>query len=206
MRQVGVGFRLHTGWAAAVAFSPSPSAGEVVDRRRIALVANTDHDSVFVYHAAAERDADEASRWVTKAREVAKDFAVRAVGQMVADLKAAGFGVRSVGLPSASRRAAQPLEAILRAHTLIHAAEGELFQGALAAACDTHGLRVVEVLPKELYERAARVSGLRTDRLKRWLTELGRVWGPPWTADQKEAALAALIACHVRWTSGGTPS
>jgi len=55
-------------------------------------------------------------------------------------------------------------------------------------------LPVVAVLVKDRYPRAARVTGLRVDRLKALVGELGRPLGPPWTLDQKEAALLALIA------------
>ena len=35
---------------------------------------------------------------------------------------------------------------------------------------------------------------MRLDKVKSLLHELGRPLGPPWALDQKEAALAALIA------------
>ena len=43
-------------------------------------------------------------------------------------------------------------------------------------------------------ESAARASGIRAEPLKRRIAELGRTLGPPWTVDQKEATLAALVA------------
>ena len=52
-----LGFRVHTGWAAAVVLAGPSTAPRVIDRRRFNLVEETDHDSVFVYHAAAEVDA-----------------------------------------------------------------------------------------------------------------------------------------------------
>ena len=189
-----LGFRVHTGWATAVALTASGPAPQVVDRRRLALVEKTDHDSVFVYHAAAELDVVAADAYVATARNIAGSSAEREIGQLLSDLAAAGYTVCSAGLPLSAGRALPSLGDILRSHTLLHAAEGELFRRALAAACATHGLRVTGVPPKELYQQAARVSGLRLDRMRRRITELGGGIGPPWGVDQKEAALAALIA------------
>jgi hypothetical protein len=194
MVEAALGLRLHTGWAAAVVLVGSAATLRVVDRRRLSLVEKTDHDAVFVYHAASELDAVAAERQVAKAREVAKASALREVGQLVSDLAALNYVVRAVGVPSGGNRPLPALVDILRSHPLLHAAEGEMFRGALAEACAQHGLPVTAVPAKELHQRAAHACGLHVDAMKRRVSELGRAVGPPWAADQKEAALAALIA------------
>ena len=194
MIDAALGLRVHTGWAAAVVLVGSAATLRVVDRRRLNLVEKTDHDAVFVYHAAAELDAVAAEQHVAKARDVANASALRDVGHLLSDLAALEYMVRAVGLPSGGNRLLPAFGDILRSHPLLHAAEGEMFRGALAKACAEHGLPVIAVRAKELHQQAARACGLRVDAMKRRVSELGHAVGPPWAADQKEAALAALIA------------
>ncbi len=194
MTDAVLGFRVHTGWAAAVALAGPLSTPRVIERRRFTLVDETDHDSVFVYHAAAERTGGAVERHISAARRVAQANAHRELAQLLSDLKASGYSVWAVGPPRGSGRPLPSLGDILRSHPVIHMAEAELFRSALAEACDRHGLAVAGVTSKELLQQAARVNGLRAQSLKRRLDDLGRALGPPWTIDQKEAALAALVA------------
>ncbi|MGO9829778.1 MAG: hypothetical protein ACLPJH_06520 [Myxococcaceae bacterium] len=189
-----LGFRVHTGWAAAVALAGPASSPRLVERRHLSLVDKTDHDSVFVYHAAAELTGQAVERHISAARRIAQANAHREMAQLLSDLKASGYSVRAVGLPRGSGRPLPSLGDILRSHPVIHTAEAELFRSALAEACGRHGLAVTGVASKELLQEAARVNGLRAQSLKRRLDELGRALGPPWAIDQKEAALAALVA------------
>lgn len=189
-----LGFHLHTGWAAAVALTGWASVPRVVDRRRFTLVESPAHDARFAYHAAAELEPEAAARHVATVQEVARRRARIELKQLLSDLEAAGYSLRAVGLPQAKGAALRALSDVLRSHTLIHTAEGELFRAALLEACETQGLQVIGVPSKERYAEAARATGLGPDTLKSLVAELGRPLGPPWTRDQKEAALAALIA------------
>lgn len=186
-----VGLRLHTGWAVAVALA---STLRVVDRRRLTLVEETDHDAVFVYHAAAELSGAAAERLVTKALGIAQACAVNEMTRLVSDLAASGHFVTAVGLPRGPQRPLPPFGDILHSHPLIHAAEGELFRSALLDACSKLGLTVVGVASKELLPQAAQATGLRPAELKRRIDGLERTLGAPWAKDQKEAALASLVA------------
>ncbi len=201
-----LGFRVHTGWAAAVVLAGPSTAPRVIDRRRFNLVEETDHDSVFVYHAAAEVDAAAAKRLLAAAREVARRCALRDMTQLLADLAADGYALRAVGLPGGAGRALPAVGDILRSHSLIHMAEGALFRQALANACGRGAVPVIEIASKELVERAGRASGLGPDAVKRTVAELGRALGPPWAADQKEASLAALVAAATHHTASGRTS
>ncbi len=186
-----VGFRLHTGWAVAVALA---SKLRVVDRRRLTLVEETDHDAVFVYHAAAELGAEAAEHHVTKALGIAQARAVNEMTQLVSDLAASRHFISALGLPRRLQRPLPSFSDILHSHPLIHAAEGELFRSALLDACTKLGLTVVGVASKELLPQAAQATGLRPAELKRRIEGLGRTLGAPWAKDQKEAALASLVA------------
>jgi hypothetical protein len=194
MSDAALGFRVHTGWAAVVAVCGSAARPTVVHRRRLALTEKTDHDSVFVYHAAAELGAVEAERYVETARRVARATAHAALGTLLGELHAAGHQVVGAVVPKGTCRVLPGLADILRAHTLLHAAEGMLFQQALVEASEAHGLSVTRVEAKTLPASAARAGGTRAETLERRLLELGKALGPPWTVDQKQATLAALVA------------
>ena len=140
-----LGFRLHTGWAAAVAVVGWASALRVVDRRRFTLVESAEHDAKFAYHAAAELDAAAAAQHVGTVQDVARRRAHLELSQLLSELEVAGFSVRAVGLPPPKSISVATLSDILRSHAVIHAAEGELFRAALADACARHGLQVVGV-------------------------------------------------------------
>jgi hypothetical protein len=189
-----LGFRVHTGWAAVVAVCGSAARPTVVDRRRLVLTEKTDHDSVFVYHAAAELDVAKADRYVETGRRVAQATAHAALGTLLGELRAAGHEVVRAGVPTGPSRPLPALAAILRAHTLLHAAECVLFHEALVEACEAHRLSVTRVDAKTLAASAARAGGLRAEALQRRLADLGKALGPPWTVDEKQATLAALLA------------
>jgi hypothetical protein len=189
-----LGLRLHTGWAAAVTLTGWTSTPRVVDRRHFALVESPEHDAKFVYHAAAELDGAAAARVVAAALDAARRRAHLELEQLLSELSGAGYSVSAVGLPPPKSIPPARLSDILRSHALIHSAEGELFRAAMLDACETEKLHVVGVSSKEGYQRAARAMGVRLDKVKTLLSELGRPLGPPWALAQKEAALAALLA------------
>jgi hypothetical protein len=194
MSDAAVGFSVHTVWAASVTLVDWVSAPRVVDRRRLTLVETSEHDARFVYHAAAELDALAGAAVVAKAQNVARTQALQALTKLLEDLSAAGHSVSAVGLPVARSGEPTSLDDLLRSHPRIHAAEGELFCGALVDAALSRGLRVVPVPAKKRLEEAARATGWRVECVRTSVGRLGRALGPPWALAQKEAALAALIA------------
>ncbi|HMK72139.1 MAG TPA: hypothetical protein VK454_02305 [Myxococcaceae bacterium] len=194
MATAAVGFRPHTGWSAAVVLSGSPASPRLVDRRRVELTESRDHDSVFVFHAAAQGDPRAAAARVRAATEEAEARAIRALAQLKADVAAAGHQLVAGGLIVGALRTLPPLADLLRSHALIHSAEGELYRQVLATAGDAQGLALQLLPARELEERAAQTLGLRPALLARQLAELGKTLGPPWGKDQKDAALAAWLA------------
>jgi len=79
------------------------------------------------------------------------------------------------------------VDEILAVHFRMHKAEGVLFRDVLLQAAADCGLRPVPVPEKQ--------SGVDR-RLQHTIATLGRSAGPPWGKDQKDAALAALIALN----------
>ena len=96
-----------------------------------------------------------------------------------------GSGTAAVPLP--------PLSKIFASHALIHAAEGEFFREAFSNACESLGLSVTGFRERNLDECVQTTFGKAATRMWQQISTLGRSLGPPWTKDQKTAALAALV-------------
>jgi hypothetical protein len=109
-------------------------------------------------------------------------------------LASRGREVVAAGIVVGNRPPAASLDAILRSHSLIHAAEGELFRGAIRGASEALGIRVTEVRAGDLHPRAAEALGISAGRVPEHLSRIGRAAGRPWAKDQKDSCLAALIA------------
>ena len=76
----------------------------------------------------------------------------------------------------------------------MHRAEGVLFRDALVRAAEECGLRPISVPENQLMRYAESELGVRAADLLRKFTTLGKSAGPPWAKDQKDAAVAAMIA------------
>jgi hypothetical protein len=76
----------------------------------------------------------------------------------------------------------------------MHKAEGVLFREALAQAAIENKVRLVRVPEKELSEFALKSLGRTADKLEAKIAELGKSVGAPWGRDQKDSAMAAMIA------------
>ncbi|HEX4536032.1 MAG TPA: hypothetical protein VH140_03705 [Candidatus Acidoferrum sp.] len=188
-----LGFRAHSGWAAAVALGGPLRSPEVIDRRRITLVEPGSPGGVQPYHAARTMD-------LPKAEEFIKDVIVaidRRALVAVRDLAVAISNNQQVtccGIVVASGRALPSLESTLRSHAMVHTAEGELYRSAIAKAAKDLNLQCVRVPERDLYKFAAKQLRIPEPKLKVHITEMGRSHGAPWSADEKSATLVAWLA------------
>jgi hypothetical protein len=189
--QGALGFSLHTGWAAVVAIIRGGDGIEAVFRRRMDLMPVPNSDSRFVYHRAAEVSLEEAAVLVQEARAVIREAARRAIREMLASAK---LEIRAAGVPAAMKTQPKDLSKILASHALIHAAEGQLFRDAVLEGCRSNGVAAVCMGTRELWPKAAEVSGIEEVRLRGIVDAMGKTIGPPWTADQKIATAAGLVA------------
>jgi hypothetical protein len=188
-----LGFSARTGWAAAVAVELDRGGVPVlVDRRVVELIDGSVPRQV--YHAVSGFPLDRAAGMIRRSEEVAVELAGAAVGGMVAGLASRGQVAVAAGIPVGGSRIPAELETVLGSHTLLHAAEGDLFCQALMAAAEEHGLGVYAVPAGDLVPAAERALRLSAEALRRALTELGRPLGPPWRKDEKHATLAAWVA------------
>jgi hypothetical protein len=83
------------------------------------------------------------------------------------------------------------LSSILASHALIHAADGDHFRNALFAAAQQCRLPVCRIPAKVLEAHAGKCLRLPINQIVEAVKNLGLGKGPPWGADQKQAALLA---------------
>jgi hypothetical protein len=178
-----------------VAVSGPPGSAAIVDRRRLEMMPGNDPESPrFVYHAARKLPLEPAGRLVRESAELSLARAKAAVQAAVEALATREHEVVAGGIVVGNRPLAAPLEAVLESHSLIHAAEGELFRGAIRNALQALGIPVADVRARDLLSRAAAILGVPAGRVAQHLERIGRMAGKPWAKDQKDACLAAVIA------------
>jgi hypothetical protein len=78
----------------------------------------------------------------------------------------------------------------------MHKAEGELFREVLVAGARSCGIPLTTLPCKTPLDAAASLLAMTRSQLDAHLAALGKAAGPPWGADQKEAAAAALVVLH----------
>jgi hypothetical protein len=189
--EAALGFRAHSGWAALVAVAGPVTEPVVLLRRRVLLSKEMPRQP---FHAAEDRPFAAAEVSIRGAIEEATALAERAVQEAIAEVRALGHEPSAAGLLLASGRALPGLREVLASHALIHAAEGELFRDVLRKASLASGLRLVEVRERDLDERTAQCLRQTASALASRLAQWGKALGPPWTQDQKRAALVAWLA------------
>jgi len=113
-------------------------------------------------------------------------------------LRAHHYNLVAAVILLSSGRPLPALEKILAAHPMIHTAEGQFFRQAFRDACASLKIPVTGIRERDLDEHTK--SALRGDGglLKKKIAGMGKTLGPPWTTDQKAAALAAMIALAAR--------
>jgi hypothetical protein len=192
--RVGFGFKTHSGWAALVVLSQDGEELTVVDRRRVELVEEP--WAKQPYHAAEELECEAARDLVQRGVEMVQRAAL---SEMKAAINRERDHKNEVTGCSVLVGAPMPdwdTDEILAVHFRMHKAEGALFQNALVRAAEKCKLRTFPVLENELLHEASNRLGTLADLLVKQIAGLGKSVGAPWGKDQKNAALAALMALH----------
>jgi hypothetical protein len=196
---VALGWKAHSGWAALVVLGTGRDGLELVERRRVELVAETAaHWAKQPYHAAEGLDAEDARDVVARGVASARQRAAQEMRAALARAESARLHVVGCAVLIGTGMPDWSTDEILAVHFRMHKAEGELFRDALARAAEACNVHLVAIPEKQLEAHAAKALGLSQDRLVREASALGRTAGPPWGKDQKQAALAARVALEGR--------
>jgi hypothetical protein len=182
-----LGFRVKSGWAAAVLIVKSAKAPTVVDSRLIDLADPGVAHSRQPYHAGlgtAQRDTAKVERLV---RGIER-FSRRAIAALLDEYRAE-HPVRGAAVVVASLT--DPTT-IANQHMRAHASEGRLFRTVLVDGLERCGLRVRVVLEREVYELLGKALRRSPSLAKSQVAALGEGVGR-WRAEQKVAAAAAWL-------------
>ncbi|MBI1763790.1 MAG: hypothetical protein HYR56_20380 [Acidobacteria bacterium] len=194
--KVAFGLKAHSGWAALIVLGEDADGCVIVERRRIELV--DDEWAKQPYHAAENLPLADARDLVTRGVAAAQRIALRELRAMLKREHARKNEVCGCAVLTANPMPDWNIAEILAVHFRMHKAEGVLFREALAHAAESCGLKLVAIPEKSLTQYAEQSFGASADSLLRQIAALGKAAGPPWGKDQKDAALAALVALYRR--------
>jgi hypothetical protein len=196
--KVAFGLKAHSGWAALVVLGALGGELQVVDRRRIELIeAGGGPWAKQPYHAAERAGPSDARDVVRRGIQSARRLAVREMRAAVGRARDARQDVAACAVLTVDPMPDWTVDEILAVHFRMHKAEGVLFRDALARAAGECGVKLVAIPEKLLTTRAEHALATPSKTLAATVATLGKSVGPPWGKDQKDAALAAMIALLV---------
>lgn len=193
--RVALGWKAHSGWAALVALGGDLREPQLVERARVALVPEDGVEwAKQPYHAAEGLEPEDAREVVARGVASAHRLAAEAVRGARERYAAASHDVCGCAVLVGSGMPSWSVDEILAVHFRMHAAEGELFRAALVAGARACDLALTTLPDKSALDAAVTQLGVTRVRLDATLAALGKRAGAPWGKDQKEAAVAALVA------------
>jgi len=181
--KVAIGLKAHSGWAALVTLGRRSGSLVVCARQRIDLVEEP--WAKQPYHAAERLEPGPARELVAKGIAMARRVAIAELQAVIARERSQQHSVEACAVLIGSPMPSWTVDEILAVHFRMHKAEGVLFRDVLADAARACALKLFPIPERELGTRS---------RLSKQIASLGATVGPPWGKDQKDAALAALIA------------
>jgi hypothetical protein len=197
MKPAALGFRMHSGWGVLVAVCGDTDSVAVIDRRRIVVIDPATPGGNQPYHYAADLSPEKAAQHIAKCGALSESMAHDAIKQTLAELGEGKYRVASAAVLMAAGHLLPSLPEILRAHPLIHTAEGEFFRKSVIKACQRLKIPVTQIRERELEEQAKSAFGKRAALVSRRISTIRASIGPPWTADHKAAALGALLTLEI---------
>ena len=185
-----LGFRVKSGWAAAVLLTGSARSPQLFDVRRIDLSDPRFPETRQPYHAAMgklETDTTKINRRVRLVQSVAQ----QSIATLLAGYHQKGYTITRAALVVGSQ--VDP-DSIANAHIRAHAFEGQLFRSALDETLQTCGIRTEILIEQNTYAQGTATLKESNDNVRAVIQDFGRVAQGPWRAEQKLAALAAWLA------------
>jgi hypothetical protein len=182
-----LGVRSHSGWAAYVVLSGKLTAPDILARGRMQLCDPAIQGSKQPFHEAEPMAFPLAEKFIARCTASSAKLADKALAGIGAHAR-----ITACCVLTASGRPLPDLKGILASHSTIHAAEGEFYRDAVAAACDRAKIPVRRVRERDI-EREMHNFPVSAAAAKARLVEFGKQLGSPWTADEKLSALGAWL-------------
>jgi hypothetical protein len=192
-RTAALGFRVKSGWAAVVLLTRVAHSPQLADVNRIELSDPRLPETRQPYHAAMGKLETDSTK-LNRRQRVVRCIAQESLGTLLNGYRQKGYRIGRAALVVGSQ--INPA-AIANLHIRAHALEGWLFRSAVEEALHDHEIRTDVVLERDAYARVAARFKQSSDDVRRAIQDLGRsipANGGPWRAEQKLAAVAALLA------------
>ena len=194
MDNVAIGIQVHSGWGALVAVASDGGTLTILHRARLEITSDEIAGSKQPYHFAENLGLLEAQKYLGNCAAASSRLAAKTLRDVVERLQSEKKPLVGSAILLGAGRPLSSLDSILSSHPLIHTAEGEFFRRIFWAACCQLGAPVAGFRARDLSDCATTVLGKAAKiRLEQKIRTLGKSIGPPWTSDQKNAALAASL-------------
>jgi len=185
-----LGFRVKSGWAAAVLLAGPACSPRLCDSRMIYLCDPRFPETRQPYHAAMGKLEENIGKIRPRLRIVHR-IARQSIANLFTAHRRNGYSVRSAALVVGSQ--INPAS-IANPHIRAHALEGQLFRSTLEQALRAHRIRTMVLTERNAYAEAAAQLEKSVGQLRHTIDNLGSSAKGPWRAEQKLAALAAWLA------------
>jgi hypothetical protein len=185
-----LGFRVKSGWAAAIMLTGSARSPQLCDVQRIDLSDPRFPETRQPYHAAMgklETDARKINRRVDVVRRIAE----KSITKLLAGYRQQNFTIKRAALVVGSQ--IDP-HSVTNPHIRAHALEGQLFRSVLQESLHAHRILSDILIERDAYARAAVQLKQSNENVRRMIQNFGRDTEAPWRAEQKLAAVAAWVA------------
>jgi len=185
-----LGFRVKSGWAAAVLLTGSARSPQLCDVQRIDLSDPQVPETRQPYHAAMGK-LETDPRKIDRRVRVVRSIAQRSVAKLLAGYRQNGYSIRRAALVVGSR--IDPAS-IANLHIRAHALEGQLFRSVLQESLRVHRILSYVLIERDAYAQAAVQVKQSNENVRRVIQKFGQDTEAPWRAEQKLAAVAAWVA------------
>ena len=185
-----LGFRVKSGWAAAVLLTGPAHSPQLCDVRRIELSDRRFPETRQPYHAAMGKLETNASK-INRRVRVVRRIAQQSIAALLADYRQKGYAISRAALVVGSQ--IDPAS-IANPHIRAHAFEGRLFRSVLEEALHAYRVRTEVLIERDAYAQGVTKLKESNEDVRRVIQNFGRAAQGPWRAEQKLAALAAWLA------------
>jgi len=176
-----------------VAVSLEKGLPVVLEKRKLLLVKTFSYTFRQPYHTAERMPLNDGAEFVSAVESESRELSLAGIRALQKELEKLGYRVCGCSLLLASGRALPEFEKILASHALIHTADGQLFRDSIRHSCSHAKLPLTAIKERDLLAAAASRLKKKPQFLNRHIATLGKSLGPPWTADEKMATLAAWL-------------
>lgn len=190
LQRAALGFRVKSGWAAAVLLTGPARSPHLCDVRRIDLSDLRFPETRQPYHAAMGKLETNTAEINWRVR-VVRGVAQQSIATLVAGYREKGYTIARAALVVGSQ--IHPMS-IANPHIRAHALEGRLFRSMLEEALQAQRIRTEVFIERDAYAQAAMKLKESNENVRHVIQNLGRAAQGPWRAEQKLAALAAWLA------------